>query len=320
MNSLRSLIGWCLAVSVALPALAPQIVSAAGEGWLVDFEQAKELAAKENKDILIEFTGSDWCPPCKALQQNVLSQAVFKNAAPKNFILLFVDNPRDKSHQSAAEQTQYKELAQQYKVTGVPTVFLADAQGRPYAKQVGYSGQKAPAYVAMLTEKIKARETRDLFLAKAEKAEGVEKAQFLHRAVRLIDVGLLLTTYKETIEEIMALDADNAAGLKNQYATKIQLESLKSSLRIAGPDATLKRVETLLTEMKPQGLDLQEALFLKAQLIYGNDREGCKQTLLAAHQAAPQSDTAKNIRRILLQVFKTTVDAQPKSAADESQP
>ena len=123
----------------------------------------------------------------------------------------------------------------------------------------------------------------------------------------------------ETVEEIMALDADNAAGLKNQYAIKIQLESLKSSLRIAGPDATLKRVETLLTEMKPQGLDLQEALFLKAQLIYGNDREGCKQTLLAAHQAAPQSDTAKNIRRILLQVFKTTVDAPPKSAADESQ-
>ena len=313
MKSIRPLIQWCLATSVAIVALSPHSVSAAGEGWLVDFSQAKELAAKENKDILIEFTGSDWCPPCKALQKNVLSKPIFKREAPKQFVLLFLDNPRDKSHQSEAEQAQYKQLAEQFQVTGVPTVFLADAQGRPYAKQVGYSGEKAPLYVASLSEKTKARETRDQFLAKAEQAQGVAKAQFLHQALHLIDTSLILTTYKQTVQEIIELDADNEAGLRKQYAAKIELESIKTSSRIAGPDATLKRVDKLLKEMEPAGRDLQEALFLKAQLIYPQDREGCKQVLITAHKAAPDSETAKNISRILQQVFKTTIEPQPKS-------
>ena len=31
------------------------------KGWTRNFEEAKELAAKEGKSILMEFTGSDWC-------------------------------------------------------------------------------------------------------------------------------------------------------------------------------------------------------------------------------------------------------------------
>ena len=48
----------------------------AEEGWLVDFEKAKTQAAKEGKPILMEFTGSDWCPPCKALHKNVLVKEI----------------------------------------------------------------------------------------------------------------------------------------------------------------------------------------------------------------------------------------------------
>ena len=39
--------------------------SFADEGWLVDFEKAKVQAVKEGKPILMEFTGSDWCPPAR---------------------------------------------------------------------------------------------------------------------------------------------------------------------------------------------------------------------------------------------------------------
>ena len=75
----------------------------ADEGWIVDFEAAKELAAKEGKDILMEFTGSDWCPPCIALKKKVLDTDVFKTKAPEKFILLKLDSPRDKSKQTPAE-------------------------------------------------------------------------------------------------------------------------------------------------------------------------------------------------------------------------
>ncbi|MBB75591.1 MAG: hypothetical protein CMJ75_13875 [Planctomycetaceae bacterium] len=316
MNPVRTFLPWCLTISVTLGVLSPTLASAAGESWLVDFTQAKELASQEGKDILIEFTGSDWCPPCKALQTNVLSQDIFKREVPKQFILLLLDNPRDKSHQSEEERAQYKELAEAFQVTGVPTVFLADADGRPYAKQVGYSGEKAPQYVANLSEKAKARQLRDQFLAKAEQAQGVGRARFLHQAMQQIDTSLVLTTYQQTVQEIIKLDENNEAGLKNRYAAKIELERIKSSSRIAGPDATLKSVDKLLEAMQPQGRDLQEALFLKAQLIYRQDRAGCKQALITAHKVAPDSDTAKNISRILLQVFKTKIE--PKSDPPET--
>ena len=86
----------------------------AEEGWLVSFEKAKQKAAKEGKPILMEFTGSDWCPPCKALHKNVLVKDDFKNEMPKHFVLLKLDNPRDKSKQTPEEIEQYKKLSQQY--------------------------------------------------------------------------------------------------------------------------------------------------------------------------------------------------------------
>ena len=37
---------------------------AGGEGWSHDFEAAKKQAASEKKDLLMDFTGSDWCGWC----------------------------------------------------------------------------------------------------------------------------------------------------------------------------------------------------------------------------------------------------------------
>ena len=97
---------------------------------MVDFAKAKAQSAKEGKSILMEFTGSDWCPPCMALHDNVLTSDVFKEQMPKKFILLKLDSPRDKSKQSPEEIAQYKKLSAEYKVEGVPTIIVADATGK----------------------------------------------------------------------------------------------------------------------------------------------------------------------------------------------
>ena len=114
--------------SVAL--LSSASVFGAEEGWLVDFNAAKEQAAKEGKEIFMEFTGSDWCPPCISFKKKVLDTEVFKTAAPEGYVLLKLDSPRDKSKQSPEESEQYKKLSAEYKITGVPTVILA-AQDDP---------------------------------------------------------------------------------------------------------------------------------------------------------------------------------------------
>ena len=41
--------------------------------WLYNIDQAKAEAIKENKLILISFSGSDWCAPCIRLEKNLFA-------------------------------------------------------------------------------------------------------------------------------------------------------------------------------------------------------------------------------------------------------
>ena len=79
-----------LAVSAALTAVAAEPV------WLTDLDAAKAQAVKENKPVLVDFTGSDWCPPCKALHKNVFESAEFAAVASK-YVLVELDYPRKTS-------------------------------------------------------------------------------------------------------------------------------------------------------------------------------------------------------------------------------
>ena len=39
--------------------------------WMDNVEQAIEKGRIEGKDLLLLFTGSDWCAPCQKLEQNI---------------------------------------------------------------------------------------------------------------------------------------------------------------------------------------------------------------------------------------------------------
>tara|TARA_B100001971_G_C17726895_1_gene303978 strand:- start:99 stop:491 length:393 start_codon:yes stop_codon:yes gene_type:complete len=124
---------------------------------MVDFAKAKSESSRQGKPILMEFTGSDWCPPCKALHKNILTSDVFRQQIPKKFILLKLDNPRDKSWQTPEEIAQYRKLSAEYKVRGVPTIIVADANGNEQHRQVGYSSnQTAQQWVDKLKKSVPA--------------------------------------------------------------------------------------------------------------------------------------------------------------------
>ncbi|HIN55215.1 MAG TPA: thioredoxin family protein [Planctomycetes bacterium] len=280
MKKRNKQIGMIVAVVALLVSVLPNVQADDKhyEGWVRSFAEAKELAAKEGKSILMEFTGSDWCPPCKALHKNVLGTDTFKNEITKDFILLVLDNPRDKSLVTDAEQEQYKKLSAQYKVTGVPTVFLADAEGKPYHKQVGYSGDPADKWVANARGKVKVLAQRDEFFAQASEAKGVERAKLLEKAISGIDSAVALALYGDTIDEIISLDADDTAGLKGKYA----------ELR-----------QGAINEAK------QKELYQKSyKLFQAGDKEGAKKLLLEAQAVAPKTRLGQQIPQILEKNFK----------------
>ena len=309
MKSLR-FISRNVLLAVGTAAILSLPTAQADEGWVVDFEKAKAQAAKEGKSILMEFTGSDWCPPCKALHKNVLIKDVFKTEMPKSFVLLKLDSPRDKSKQTPEEIEQYKALSAKYGVKGVPTIFLADAKGRPYYETVGYSGDPADKYVANLKEQIATLAKRDAAFAKAEKASGAEKAKLLADGLSLVNDEMALKTYGDVVSQIIELDADNKAGLKakfeglkNSVGFKAELEAATRGSRDK-PEETLAAIDKLIAEKEPTGEALQEAVFSKSAILFQTDKAKAKELLLEAQKLAPESETGKRIDGILEQFFK----------------
>jgi len=136
-------------VSFVLAALIlPCVTAVAADGWSTDFEAAKTAAAKENKPILADFTGSDWCIWCKRLDSEVFSKEAFKTFARANLVLFVADFPSKKQLDKATAD-QNKGLAEKYGVKGFPTVLLLDAEGKVLA-QTGYKPGGAEAYVEHL--------------------------------------------------------------------------------------------------------------------------------------------------------------------------
>lgn len=148
MNLKRTLCAALLFGLLALPLSAP--AEATDKDWLTSIKKAKAQAKKEGKLLLIEFTGSDWCPPCKMLTASVLSTPKFKKWAKKNVILLYLDFPRRKAI-SAEQKKHNARLQKKYGIRGYPTVLIADATGKEIGRKVG--GSRDPdGYIQALNQ------------------------------------------------------------------------------------------------------------------------------------------------------------------------
>lgn len=135
------------AIAAAL-LLAPLAALAGGDTWLTDLDEAKAVAKAEDKAILIDFTGSDWCHWCIILKKEVFGKEEFTKAASKDFVLVELDFPRE-SKQSAEEKKKNEALAKTYGIQGFPTVVLTDAKGKEFAR-TGYREGGVKPYLTHL--------------------------------------------------------------------------------------------------------------------------------------------------------------------------
>jgi thiol:disulfide interchange protein len=135
-------------------AIAISATAFAAEGWETKFDKALELAKAQNKPVLVEFTGSDWCPPCIAMRKNVFSKKEFIDAASKNFILLELDFP--KKDKELAEKNQ--PYAEKFKIEGFPTVVLLDAEGKEFTRFIASQYPKVDLFLKHLTDALEKKE------------------------------------------------------------------------------------------------------------------------------------------------------------------
>jgi len=194
---------------LAFSALATAM--AGGKDWKTDFEAAKKQAADEKKDLLLDFTGSDWCGWCIKLNKEVFDLAPFKAGTKDSFVLVELDFPQEKELPAALKEQNGK-LQEAFAVEGFPSIYLCDASGRPYAV-TGYKEGGAEAYVKHLNILKDVRAKRDAAFAAADKAsDDKDKAKHLVEGLKVIDAGLVDTQYKDVIEKITELDKEDSTG------------------------------------------------------------------------------------------------------------
>jgi protein disulfide-isomerase len=136
---------------LAVVALMSAAISlrAAEPTWQTDFAEASKQAAQEHKYILLDFTGSDWCPWCIKMDKEVFGGSQFSDFATKNLVLVKVDFPR-KTAQSPTEKSQNEDLAKKYGIEGFPTYILLDPNGKEVRRQVGYLQGGPTAFIGWL--------------------------------------------------------------------------------------------------------------------------------------------------------------------------
>jgi protein disulfide-isomerase len=141
---------------LVLPMLLATCAAAVAADWQTDYAKALETAKTENKKVLLDFTGSDWCPPCMALRKQVFSSTAFRAYAEKNLILVELDYPQQKK-QSPALKNQNEKLGKSYGIDdkGYPTIILLDPAGKVLREFTGYDGSAAAKVIAWIEGKAK---------------------------------------------------------------------------------------------------------------------------------------------------------------------
>lgn len=100
------------------------------------FTHKLETAKSENKNVLLYFSGSDWCAPCVKFKKFIVNTTEFQTFATENLVLYNADFPRQSKNKLAKEVEKENELlADKYNSKGVfPLILLLDTEGNVIKK------------------------------------------------------------------------------------------------------------------------------------------------------------------------------------------
>jgi len=261
----------------------------AGDGWMTDFAAAKKKAAAENKDLLVEFTGSDWCPPCKMLNKNVFSKPEFVKNASEKFVLVALDFPNEKQL-PAAEKAQNDKLIALYGVQSFPTVLLCDASGMPYAAN-GFQPGGPTEYLAALTAKLPAKAAFKAAVAAADKLEGKAKAAALWTALGTLEDVPVAMSQASVLKSIKAADA-----------TDVKVEGIYINAEMANLKAgddympAFNKYDAYLAKTKVEGEEKQQQMTKKLDILFKmKDFAGMRTVIDAIIAIDPDSKMGKGL-------------------------
>ena len=204
-------------LGLALCALACPIFAWAIPAAETDLAAATEKAKAAQTPILVEFTGSDWCPPCKHLRKTVLNTPAFEEfLARKGWVYVELDFPRKPGALPPEVMKTREEIAMRYGVRGFPSMLLLDSDGNPYAVIVG-PGKSPADYFDKLGKAESLKKEFESAVAAAQEQRGFARAEALAAAIAKLPPHFQ-TFQTALIRDIISADPEDRLG----FAKKIQ--------------------------------------------------------------------------------------------------
>ena len=120
------------------------------------FDALKVQATDENKLILINFSGSDWCNPCIRMKNEIFSTPEFGQLMREELLFYNADFPRSKKNRLSKEQTEQNEsLAEKYNKTGAfPMTVLIDPAGTIIKSWEGFPVMGKEAFIREIRNRL----------------------------------------------------------------------------------------------------------------------------------------------------------------------
>jgi thioredoxin-related protein len=241
--------------------------------WFADFDEGAKAAKAGNKDLLVDFTGSDWCVWCKRLDDEVFSKPEFLDAAKKRFVLVKLDFPKgEEAKKIVPNPERNAQLRDQYEVGGYPTILLLDSSAEILGS-TGYQPGGPVKYVEHLDDVLAdGKKLRAALDGYAKAADGEPKAaawDAIAASYEELDASsVLLAKATPPIREALTFDADNAKGRKLRA-----LKALYGKLKMEPADEDVARA---LDPKNEKGL---LELVVKVELMQVQDEDSARKAL-----------------------------------------
>lgn len=274
---------------------------AADDLWLTNFETAKTKAATDKKNLLLYFTGSDWCGYCIQLDKEVFQKAEFPEAVKDKLVLVKIDFPEDESKITKETLDQNEKLQESYQVDGYPTLILTDASGKPFAI-TGYQEGGAAKYITHLNTLLAQKAAFDSMIGDAGKLDGLAKAEKLGQALQSIELPdrLLMSFHEEITGTIESLDPDTTLPFHKELKTTKRFLALEKAVEalIEGekPGDALVLVDKSVADGSFTPEQRQRMMFFKAVVLMESEKfDQALGALEACRQIAPDSEFAATL-------------------------
>ncbi|QTQ13013.1 hypothetical protein HRQ91_00275 [Treponema parvum] len=297
-------------------------------GWYEDFDRAKEVAQKNDKDILFFVSLINEDERSAFFSENIIRTKTFKDFAKKSLVCVNLDFsakkypglPVDESASEKVKKSMIKlqqkydknlRIATSFYVESTPAAFLITKEGY-FISSLSCDGSiiKPEDFISVIDSKAEERSRLNALVEATKSGGKIEQARAIDALYEATPPQNRILLANE-IERFLELDKENETGLIGKYTTaSVNIEVQKAFMN-GDMKAAVEALEKITSSDFVTDEEKQQAYYMSAYILRQTDVADIDVTrrifelLQKAYAASPESEAAPEI----LQAIEITKEA-----------